>query len=199
MVKAMGGTDEEANFVLDNLALGYSGAGVAIAGGSDAQRRLTEKAKKTEENLRPIEGTIWQNIADGNLADAGELLGRGVAQSIPYLAMTAVTAGGGTPAVLSTIAATSASQQYAELDGVAEPKRQLNAWLYGGFEAAGELVTASLFRGVGKTFRTGKIKGVDQSFAKGLGREMAKSFGMEGSSEAGTQIGQNFTDIVTGI
>ncbi len=199
IVKAMGGTDEEANFVLDNLALGYPGIGVAIAGGSDIQRRLIEKAQKIEEKIRPIEGSIWQNIADGNFGDAGEILGRGVAQSIPYLAMTAVTAGGGTPAVLSTIGATSAAQQYGELEGVAEPKRQLNAWLYGGFEAAGELVTASLFRGVGKTFRTGKIKGIDQSFSKGLGKEVAKSFGMEGSSEAATQIGQNFTDIITGV
>ena len=114
-------------------------------------------------------------------------------------AMTAATAGGGSLATLGTIGAVSASQRYGELEGTPEPKRQLNSALYGGFEAFGELVTAGLLRGVGKVFKEGAVKTIDGNFIKGASKELAKSFGLEGSSEAWTQIGQNLTDILTGV
>jgi hypothetical protein len=198
IVKSMGGTDEDANLVMDNLLLN-SPTGITVIGGADAQQRLVRKSKKTEEKMHPIEGTILDNIKSGNLGDAGELLARGFTQSLPYLAMTAATAGGGSAAVLGTIGATASAQQYGELEGTKESKRILNSWLYGGFEAAGELVTAGLVRGVGKTFTRGAIQGADKSFVKGVAKEVAKNFGLEGSSEAATQIGQNFTDIITGV
>ena len=59
-----------------------------------------------------IEGDIWNNIKKGEFGKAGELLGRGFMQTLPYLALTASTAGAGNAAVLGTIGATAASQQY---------------------------------------------------------------------------------------
>ncbi len=47
-----------------------------------------------------------------------ELLGRGAMASVPYLALTASTAGAGNIATLSTIGAVAATQQYAENEGM---------------------------------------------------------------------------------
>ncbi|MFA5714823.1 MAG: hypothetical protein WC998_03725, partial [Candidatus Paceibacterota bacterium] len=198
IVRAMGGTDEDANMALDNIAMSnLSSQGVVR--GAEMQQSLIKKAAKVDENIRAIEGTIWENIQKGEWGNAGELVMRGVMGSIPYLAMTAATAGGGSLATLGTIGAVSASQRYGELEGTPEPKRQLNSALYGGFEAFGELVTAGLLRGVGKVFKEGAVKTIDGNFIKGASKELAKSFGLEGSSEAWTQIGQNLTDILTGV
>lgn len=200
IIKALGGTDEEAEQFAD-YTRSLSTFGQTMQAGDDAQNMLNEKAAKTEAKMHQIEGNIVQNIQQGNWGKALELLGRGTAGSIPYLAMTAATAGGGTAAVLGTIGATAAAQQYGELDEVEEPQRLLNSWMYGGFEAAGELVTAGLLRGIGKTFVNAKVtpKKVDPEAAKGFAKGLLKSFGLEGSSEAATQVGQNFTDIVTGV
>ncbi len=197
-VKAQGGTDQDANIMLDAV-LASQPIGQSILGGAKAQEELNKVAKKTEAKMMPIEGGIVENIGNGDLGKAGELLMRGVFQSAPYLAMTAATAGGGTAAVLGTIGATSAAQQYAELEGKPEGKRALNAWLYGGFEAAGELVTAGIVNSIGRAYKQGVIKEVKENFVKGASKQIAKDFGLEGSSEAATQIGQNLTDIITGI
>lgn len=203
IIKALGGTDEEAQRFAD-YTRSLSTFGQTMQGGEDAQKMLNKEAAKTEAKMQAIEGNIVQNIQQGNWGGAAELLGRGVVGSIPYLAMTAATAGGGTAAVLGTIGATSAAQQYGDLDKIEEPKRLLNSWMYGGFEAAGELVTAGLLRGIGKSFRVGKnldpgiVQKVNPEAAKGFAKGLLKSFGLESSSEAVTQVGQNFTDIVTG-
>lgn len=198
IIKAMGGTDEDAQQFAD-YTRSLNTFGQTVQAGEDSQKILNKEASKTEAKMQAIEGNIAQNIQQGKWGDAAELLGRGVVGSIPYLAMTAATAGGGTAAVLGTIGATSAAQQYGEIEGVAEPKRLLNSWMYGGFEAAGELVTAGLLRGVGKSFKQGIAKEVNPEAAKGFAKGLLKSFGLESSSEAVTQVGQNFTDIVTGV
>lgn len=198
LMRAMGATEEEANATLDYINT-LNTFGQTSQLGEEAQKSFNKVAQKTEAKMTAIEGNIVQNIQDGNWGKAGELVARGVVQSVPYLAMTAATAGGGTPAVLTTIGATSAAQQYGELEGVKEPKRILNSWLYGGFEAAGELVTAGILNGVGRAFKQGASKTVQQNFVKGLSKELAKNFLGEASSEGATQIGQNITDIITGV
>jgi hypothetical protein len=197
-IKAMGGTDEDAKIFTDAI-LAMQPTGQVVLGGAQIQEKLNKAAAKTEAKLFPIEGNIVQNIQKGEWGHAGELLVRGIMQSAPYLAMTMATAGGGSAAVLGTIGATAASQQYAQLEGKKESKKLLNAWLYGGFEAAGELVTAGLANGIGRAFKAGVIKEVDENFIKGAAKQVAKSFGLEGSSEAATQIGQNISDIITGV
>lgn len=198
LMRAMGASDEEVEQTTDYIN-SLSIAGQSMAVGEQAQGVLNQVAAKTEVKIQPIEGNIVQNIREGNWGQAGELLGRGVIQSLPYLAMTTATMGGGAPAVLATIGATAAGQQYGELEGQPEGKRILNSWMYGGFEAVGELVTAGLLKGVGKSFRQGLIKEINPLAVKGAAKAIATGFGLESSSEAITQIGQNLTDIVTGV
>ncbi len=198
IIKAMGGTDEDARLYADAV-MAATPLGQASVGGEQTQQRLNKEAQKIEAKIKPIEGNIVKNIQEGDYGQAGEQLARGVVQSLPYLAMTFATSGYGTPAVLGTIGATAASQQYSELDDkVPEGKKIVNSWLYGGFEAAGELFTASLADGIKLAFKSGLSDVAKDNLIKGASKTISKAFLGEGASEAATQIGQNLTDIVTG-
>ena len=204
-IKALSLDDEESAMALETLEKTRPRLvdSTTAIGGEASQVKLNKIAADTEEKMYQIQGDIKENLIKGedgkrDVGAAIELLGRGVAQSIPYLAITAATAGAGTPAVLGSIGATAASQQYGETVGnekLTEPKRVLNAWMYGGFEAAGELVTAGLMRGAGGMMSGKVLEGLS---AKKIGTELLKGFFEESSSEIATQVGQNFTDIITG-
>jgi len=64
----MGGTDEDANMALDNIAMSnLSSQGVVR--GAEAQQNLIKKANKVDEKIREIEGSIWENIQKGDLGE----------------------------------------------------------------------------------------------------------------------------------
>ena len=203
IIKAMGGTDEEAEYVINNLTA-TSTIGQSMMLTEAAQAPLNRAAQKTEEKMAIIEGGIASNLFKGkdgekDVAAGFENLGRTVVGAIPYSLMTAATAGGGTIAVLGTMSATTAAQQYAEKEGkLPEGKRVLNSWMYGGFEGIGEAMSAVIFRGIGRTFRAGLKKTISETNASSFAKGVASALGIESSSEAITQIGQNFTAIVTG-
>ena len=202
IVKAMGGTDEEAEYVLNTVTSGTT-IGQSMLTTEMAQKPLNKMAQKTEEKMAVIEGGISDNLFKGkdgekDVAAGFENLGRLVVGAIPYSIMTAATAGGGTLAVLGTMSATAAAQQYAAVEGMPEGKRVLNSWMYGGFEGIGEAMSAVIFRGIGRTFRAGLKKTISSTNANSFAKGVASALGLESSSEAITQIGQNFTAIVTG-
>ncbi len=146
LVKSMGGSDEEAEYALNSIT-SSTPQGTAILGLAEAQKPLSKLAQKTEDKMAKIEGNIYENLFKGkdgetDLGAALELFGRGSIASVPYLAITAATAGGGTLATLGAVGATATAQQYLENEGMAENKKILNAWMYGGAEALGELVSA---------------------------------------------------------
>jgi hypothetical protein len=203
-------SDDDIQSALDVMALSSPG-GTNLEAlskyGGEAQDRLTKVANRTDAKMKQIEGGIIENFKQGNIGDGFEQLGRGVVGTIPYLAEVALTAGAGTPTVLTAIGSTAASQQYGEIRGredLSESQKLLNSWMYGGFEAAGELVTAGIlnrtFKAVGASGKQLPKEAVDK-----LAIGIAKKFGLvakEGTSEAGsemfTQIGQNITAIMTG-
>jgi hypothetical protein len=203
LIKSMGGNDRDAELALNNISSTYP-AGASMLQLSEAQAPLNKRAQKIEEEMHQIEGNIWENLTKGedgkkNIGAALEQFGRGTVASVPLLALTAATAGGGAAATLGTIGAVSASQQYAENENMpTERSKILNAWMYGGFEALGELASAYIFRGIGTAFQKGLIKEITPSGAKDIAKGIATSVGLESSSEGITQIGQNITDIVTG-
>jgi hypothetical protein len=176
---------------------------IGLMASEKLQKQLNKSAMGIESTMREIEGGIGQNIKEGDWEDAGRLLARGVAQTIPYLALTAVSAGGGTAAVLTTIGSTAASQRLGELDemeGLDESQKLQNAWMYGGAEALGELVTAGILNKTAKAFRMGNVsKAYIDRTAKSFAKEMAKDFGLEGSSEAITTMTQNAIDVLTEV
>ena len=199
IMKAMGASDEIADQTINsiNSASRYTSPVQSL---SDAATDLNKEAQKTEQKMYPIKDGIVKSIKEGKWGEAGESVGRSIVQSIPFLAMVGATAGGGNVAVLGTIGATSAAQRYDELGGKArEPQRMLDSWLHGGFMAAGQLVSAYLFRGIGAAFKSGAAKEVNPDFIKGASKEIAKGFGLQGSAGAVTQIGNNLSDIVTGV
>ena len=200
IVKLMGATDEEAQYVNNYVINSLSGQAIGLT--ADAQAPLNKKAEETRKKMAVIEGNIWSNLNRGkdgerDLGAALELFGRGAMETVPFLIEVAATAGAGTIPTLGVIAATTATQQYAETEGM-EKNRRLNAWMYGGFEGLGELATGVIFRGIGKAFRSGMAKNLSPAHAKSIAKGIASAVGLESSSEAVTQIGQNFTDIVTG-
>jgi len=203
-------TDEQIQIGLDTMSEGtFMGSQLEAVSnvGEGIQTKLNKVAQRTDARMKQIEGGIIENFKSGNVGEGFEQLARGVVGTIPYLAEVAATAGAGTPAVLSTIGATAASQQYGDIKGredLSEGKKILNSWMYGGFEATGELVTAGILN---RTFRAvrGAGKDVPKEVIDNMAKSIAKKFGLvakEGTEEAGsemaTQIGQNLTAMATG-
>lgn len=203
IIKAMGATDEEAQQTVESIIRSNT-MGQLASVTEEAQKVMNKSAQRDEQKMAQIEGSIWENLTKGkdgekNVGAGFEQLGRMVVGFLPYSALTAATAGAGTMPVIATMGATAAAQKYSEMEGTAEPKRILNSWMYGGFEGVGEAASAVIFRGIGKAFRQGLAKQLPKKVALSFAKGAAESVGLEASSEVVTQIGQNFTDIVTGV
>lgn len=201
IMKAIGRTDEEVeqerqatkNIQVGGMPIGLTEIGV---------QQINIAATKIESTMKQYEGGIIESIDNGNYADAGRQIIKGVTQSLPYLAMVGATSGGGTPAVLTTLGTASASQRKGELEeqGIMEDepaKQTFNSWLYGGFEAGGELFTAGIFNNLRRV-----LKGAPEDVIKKTAQEVAgqfiKEFTGESVSEGGTELGQQLTDYFMG-
>ncbi len=206
ILKAMGMSDEEASQATDQIIQSNT-MGQMSGMSAQAQKVLNKSAQRNEAKMTQIEGTIWDNLTKGkdgekDLGAAFEQLGRGIVGFAPYSLMTMATAGAGTVPVLATVGATAASQQYSELEerkDLKEGTKVLNSWLYGGLEGLGEAASAVIFRGIGKLFKQAVAKKLPDNLIKSLAKGMAEAVGLESSSEVVTQIGQNLTDIMTGV
>jgi hypothetical protein len=207
IAKGLGYSDEEAEGAAMALrAAPIMGATTSGLQSAEAQQQLNKYASSIESTMKQYEDGIIGSITNGNYADAGAQLWRGAVQTLPYLAMTVATSGGGTPAVLSTIGTTAAAQRYGELqDPTSEEGKKLsetgkfvNSWGYGAFEAAGELVTMGLANAAKRTLSSlGKeaIEGVSQGIAK----QAMKGFAEEGASEGATELSQQVLDVIQGV
>jgi hypothetical protein len=206
ILKAMGMSDEEASQATDQIIQSNT-MGQMSGISTQAQKVLNKSAQRNEAKMTQIEGTIWDNLTKGkdgekDLGAAFEQLGRGIVGFAPYSLMTMATAGAGTVPVLATVGATAASQQYSELEerkDLKEGTKVLNSWLYGGLEGLGEAASAVIFRGIGKLFKQAVAKKLPDNLIKSLAKGTAEAVGLESSSEVVTQIGQNLTDIMTGV
>ena len=149
LMKAVGYSNDEIKQSLSSFEPSVSPL-VPISSES-TQQAANVYASSIESTMKKYDDGIIKSIQNGNYSDAGSQIWKGAVESIPYLAMTVATSGGGTVAVLSTIGTTAAAQRYGELiDPESEEGKKLskggkylNSWMYGGFEAAGELVTAA--------------------------------------------------------
>lgn len=207
IAKGLGYSDEEAEGAAMALrAAPIMGATTSGLQSAEAQQQLNKYASSIEATMKQYEDGIIGSITNGNYSDAGAQLWKGAVQTLPYLAMTIATSGGGTPAVLSTIGTTAAAQRYGELqDPTSEEGKKLsetgkfvNSWGYGAFEAAGELVTMGLANAAKRTLSSlGKeaIEGVSQGIAK----QAMKGFAEEGASEGATELSQQVLDIIQGV
>jgi len=202
ILKLMGKSDEEASVLTEAIAHNNFG-GRSVSAMEDVQAPLRQKAIEIEKQMYQLDGDIWTNLNKGKDGEkdfgvALEQFGRGIMGSIPFMIQLMATKGAGAATTFGVMASTSAAQQYAETEGMATPKRLANGWLYGGFEALGEMATYVLLGGIGKVFKQGVTGTLPPTTARGIAKGIASSIGLEGSSEMVTQIGQNFTAIVTG-
>ena len=206
ILKGVGYSDEEANAIAMATKAAPISGGANVMQSKQGQQELNKYASSVESTMKQYDNGIIESVYNKNYADAGAQIWKGAIQSLPYLAMTAATSGGGTAAVLTTIGATAAAQRYGEVtDPTSEEGKTLsgtgkiaNSWAYGGFEAAGELVTAGLANALKKAVsQIGKEAA--EEISKGFVKEAAKDFLLEGSSEAMTELGQQTTDYIQGL
>lgn len=206
ILKGVGYSDEEANAIAMATKAAPISGGANVIQSKQGQQELNKYASSVESTMKQYDNGIVESIYNKNYADAGAQIWKGAVQSLPYLVMTAATSGGGTAAVLTTIGTTAAAQRYGEVtDPTSEEGKTLsetgkiaNSWAYGGFEAAGELVTAGLLNTMKKA--VGQIgEEAAKEIGKGFAKEAAKNFALEGSSEAMTELGQQATDYLQGL
>lgn len=207
IMKGFGYSEEEAQGSVDRMKQAPMMGSIFTGALSEAAQQQTNKyASSVESTMKQYDEGILGSLNSRNYADAGAQIWKGAVQSLPYLAMTAATSGGGSVAVLGTIGTTAAAQRYGELidpaskEGktLSETGKIANSWAYGGFEAAGELVTAGLLNTVKRA--AGQIgKEAIEEIGKGFVKEAAKNFALEGSSEAMTELGQQTTDYLQGL
>jgi len=206
IMKSVGYSEEEAQNAVNTMKQTPI-LGTVMTGelSNVAQQQANKHASSVESTMKQYEEGIIGSLNSKNYGDAGAQLWKGAVQSLPYLVMTAATSGGGTPAVLATIGTTAAAQRYGELVDPASKEGQklsetgkfVNSWAYGGMEAAGELVTAGLLNSAKKAIGQVGKEAVDE-VGKGFVKEALKSFGLEGSSEGATELGQQVTDYLQG-
>jgi hypothetical protein len=207
IAKSFGFSDDEAQAAALAMKQAPILGGITIGNLSQqAQQSSNKYASGIESTMKQYESGILESIYNKDFSDAGAQLWKGAVQSLPYLVMTVATSGGGTPAVLSIIGTTAAAQRYGELTDENSPEgkklsetgKYANAWMYGGFEAAGELVTAGLANVVKKAAAQIGTEAAEQ-IGKGFVKEAAKGFLLEGSSEGMTEFGQQMTDYIHGV
>lgn len=156
----------------------------------EAQNKLTEYSKKYEERTLKFEGNIVDDISKGNISQAAYRTLQGTVSSIPSMIM-AIAPGG-----LAVIGAGTASQKQEQLESEGEGigiKTVLNATINGVAEAFFEKYTAKIGKGVLKSFSGGK-EAAAKEFSESIVKTILKDAGMEGGSEAATQIVQDLSD-----
>jgi hypothetical protein len=200
ILKGMGASDEEIEQTREiSKILPFTGMLPTAAQSEEMQQKLNESASNIEATMKQYEYGIVNSFRTGNYSDGFRQLLKGFTESLPYLAMVAGTSGGGSAATLSTLGSVSASQRYGELEeeGIMkgeESKKLINAWLYGGFEAAGELFTAGVLNRM-KSALKGVSTEILQQESKKIASTFLKDILGEGISEGAiTELGQQLTD-----
>ena len=201
--KRRGATDEEIKLLREFSKAMPTPGTISALESKELQGKLNKAATGIESTMKQYEEGIVGSISNGDYGDATRQLTKGVVQSLPYLAMVGATSGGGTPAVLTTLGSVSASQRLGEIEEMGlmsdeDTKKIANAWLYGGFEAVGELFTAGIFNNMRHALR-GASKEILGKESKKIALGFAKEFFGEGVSEGFvTELGQQLTDYFSG-
>lgn len=159
-------------------------------------------SQKVNETMKQYNAGIIESLQDKDYEGATRQLLRGVVGSLPYLALVAATGPAGSAATLTTIGTTAASQRLGELEATGKMsnnklKQVSNAWMYGGFEAAGELVTAGILNNMRRALSGASTEVIKQESGKIATTLLKELFG-EAGSEASTELGQQVTDYVMG-
>jgi hypothetical protein len=203
IMKAMGKTDEDIEIERVTSMNRSVGTLPPPELNEQVQQKLNKAASGIESTMKQYEEGIIGSLQNGNYVDAFRQSLKGFTQSLPYLALVGATSGGGTVSTLTAIGTAAASQRKGEIgeQGLMEgdvAKQDLNSWLYGGFEASGELFTAGIFNQM-KRALTGAAKEVIEKESKNIAVEFFKNIAGESASEGVvTDLGQQLTDYFMG-
>lgn len=157
-----------------------------------ASEELRIRSNEIADTFKQYDQTITEDIADLKLGQATARLFSEVGGAIPSIIQAFIPGVG-----LASIAAGTAAEKSRELQEEGADlglKTSATAALYGAAEGALESVT----RGIGKKFfksLAGKSSEFIEGTLKSFFRETAKDFALEGSSEVGTELLQNLTDL----
>jgi len=160
--------------------------------------RVTKGVEGLRNTMKKYDAGIVESFSQGNVGDGVEQLVNGAIESLPYLAIVAATSGAGSGVMMSSVGATAASARYGEIkddDRLSEKGKLNSAYLYGGAEAVGELVTFGILRG----FKFGNSKLFTKEVADKLSGSILLQMGMEGSSEMVTEASTQSVDYVQGL
>lgn len=208
ILKAQGKDEDYINAARESINLRNGGEVGAVRMINEA---VMEKSAAIESTMKQYEQGITDDILDGNFGSATRQITKGVVESLPLMIGLGLTAGATAEttlgqkalASLATIGTVSASARYAQIKEQdlmpeAYAKQLANAWLYGGFEATGEIFTMGIFSNMYRA-----LKGLSGDVVAKTSKDIAKSFSKEifgeGVSEGFvTELGQQLTDYFQG-
>jgi len=179
-----------------NVPSGLPGdLGVGATKGLLDARDLDKKAKKLEAQFSNYEKSIGETLAEGNIAEGATRILTGGIEALPSLAQAFIPVVG-LPSIFATSAAKASDRYQTEEGGrVGDIKGLLYSTWIGASEALLEFTTRRLGINLFKSL-VGKSKTFVQKTLKQHFKQIAKEYGLEGSSEVGTEFFNRLADQV---
>lgn len=201
ILKAKGATEEEIKKVELMVKNRPSSSLITTEMAKALRDRLQSKSDEVKATARKYEEGIFDSIVEGKYGDAFRQIIGGVVESSPQMVVLAATSGQSVAASFFSMFITSASDRYGDLENneKLDVREKIgNAALYGTFEAAGEMWTRYLFKGIGES-----LKGLGKEELVKASKSIADNFFVsvigEGGSEASTELGQQLADYYMGL
>jgi hypothetical protein len=201
ILKAKGATEEEIKKVELMVKNIPSSSLITTEMAKALRDRLQSKSDEVKATARKYEEGIFDSIVEGKYGDAFRQIIGGVVESSPQMVVLAATSGQSVAASFFSMFITSASDRYGDLENneKLDVREKIgNAALYGTFEAAGEMWTRYLFKGIGES-----LKGLGKEELVKASKSIADNFFVsvigEGGSEASTELGQQLADYYMGL
>jgi len=199
-LRAFGYSDKE----IEQLKMSEKAAPTTIPGmpnlmiGEMQAQAINKSADNVAKTMRQYDKGIYESLKAGEFSDAGAQIARGATQSLPYLALTAATAGGGAVPTLVAVGSVSASGRYTELNDskLTQNERLGNAWLYGAAEGGGAVISAGIMKGI----PWAKLAPPQaKKIADGFAFQFLANMGLEGVEEMTTELAQQTIDMGYGM